>query len=253
MIRLVIKKLISPEEINRIFNELPNIIYKIATRWNLNYTQKGRLFEDEIIKKLQSIGYDPWKAPGSRITVAGLSDVQHEEDIVFVKRFLKDPVYLVEMKWRETNLITKDHIMIFNQKALDIYSNGYIDELKINRMYRIFISSQPLTVAAFKMCLTNGILVLMPFRPDLLDRSKREGGPTVLPPIEWAIVTVNEELRKTPQNPGKTYLLKRLRNFREKIFRDCSSLPHPNIHKGNILLNEYRTLIWEVDPNKLLF
>jgi len=251
VIKLSQENLISPEEVNELYSYLPRIIYEVATRWDLDNTQKGHMFEDEIIKRLQSIGYDPWKAPGRRITVKGLSNVDHENDIIFVKRFSTDPVYLVEVKWRDSDLITKEHIMIFNQKALDIYFRGYIDGLRINKMYRIFIASQPLTLAAFKICLTNGILVLMPFRPDLSDRSKREGGPVILPPLEWAIASIEERIKDKRVDQDKIYLLDRLKKLRGKIFRECSCFPDPNIHKGDLLLDEYRMLIWEVDPEKI--
>lgn len=251
MVKLSKADLISPEEVNELYRDLPRIIYDVAARLNLDNIQKGRVFEDKIIEKLQSIGYDPWKTPGRRITVKGLSNVDHENDIIFVKRFSTDPIYLVEVKWRDSDLITKEHIMIFNQKALDIYFRGYIDGLRINKMFRIFIASQPLTLAAFKICLTHGILVLMPFRCDLIDRSKREGGPVILPPLEWAIAFIKEKIKNKLVNHDEIYLLDRLKRLREKIFRECSLFPAPNVHEGNVLLNEYRTLIWEVDPNKI--
>jgi hypothetical protein len=243
------ENLISPFETTELWNELPLIIHRIASRWDVSDIQKGRMFEDEIIKKLQKMGYDPWKSPGKRLTFQGLSDVNHEEDIVFVKRFSIDPVYIVECKWRSFDLIGKEHLMIFNQKALDIFFKGYIDGLRINRMYRIFISSQPLTLTAFKLALTHGILVLMPFRQDLIDHSKIEGGPVILPPIDWAITMAYEEVKK-----GlivKNFLRERLERFREKIFRDCSSFPSLNAHKGDTLFKEYKTLIWETDPDKV--
>jgi hypothetical protein len=218
-----------------LYQQLPKIVASIHVK-NIDPTMKGRIFEDEVIKRLQGMKFDPWKAPGRRIMIHGLSCVEHEQDIPFVRRFSKDPIYFVENKWKETGFIEKDHILTFNQKVLDIYFKGYIDSLKIGKLYRIFIASRPLTVSAFKMCLTHGMLVLEPTRP----------------PIDWAIVTLERRLKKGQADIDKFYLLSRLKSFRKKIFRECSSFPNPNVHKGDILLQEYRSLIWEVDPTKIV-
>ena len=242
----------TPKEINQLYQQLPRIISCIRVKRNVHPIVKGRMFEDEVIKQLQNMKFDPLKAPGRRITIKGLSDVDHEQDVPFVRRFSSYPIYLVECKWRKTDLIEKDHVMIFNEKAMDIYFKGYVDNIKINKLYRIFVASMPLTVSAFKLCLTCGILVLTPFRPEIINRSQREGGPVILPPIEWSIVSVQRKFGRKPVETDKLYLLARLKKFRKQIFRDCSSLPNPNIHKGSLLLQRYRSLTWEVDPTKIV-
>ncbi len=242
---------ISPEEITNLYYSLGKIV-KVLRKTPCPFQQKGKIFEDQIIKELQKMHFFPWKIPCKRILVKGVSSVGHEVDAIFVRGYSIDPMYFAELKWREYEPINKQEVLIFNQKALDIYFSGYIERVRIARLYRIFISSLPLTIPAFKFCLSHGILVLTPPRNTFLNVLERKNNLAIFPPLDWAITKIKKILQRRPHYQTGRKLLIRLENFRSKIFRACPSLPNIIEHNGQKLLEEYRTLIWEVDPNKLL-
>lgn len=239
-------KLISPLEVNRLYEQLLEII-EVIKQGRVNSRAKGRIFEDEIIKALDRIGYDSLRGLASRLIIRGLSGVNHEHDILFVKRKTKAPQYLVETKWRETACVQENDVMVFNQKVLDIFFNRYIDGIRITDLYRIFVASRPLTFDAFRLCLTYGILVLQPYMRRLKTVSLRTERPVSLPPIDWAIVHITSKHGDEPKDQYIEFLLKRLRNLRGKIFRKCTLSPDNRIHRGTLLYREYKQLVWEVE------
>jgi hypothetical protein len=123
--------------------------------------------------------------------------------------------------------------MIFNQKAFDVFYQMKAKNKKFD-MYRILVSSTPLTSDAFKLCLTLGILALQPYVPAI-----------TLPPVEAAIVKLKKALIRSIST-GKRYLLNSLNQFRSKIFWSCSSLNTRKIEDGASLYARYKELIARV-------
>lgn len=243
-----VNDVISPEEITTLYLRLPRIIGSVQMRRDINHRAKGRMFEDEVIKAIDDIGYDCYRGLGSRLIIIGLSGVYHEHDILFVRRKTKSPQYLVECKWRRKGrYIGKEHVMIFDHKSLDIFFNRYIDGLKLTNLFRIFVVSQPLTLDAFKLCLTYGILVLQPSFPEFPMYSTRETKTISLPPLEWGIIKIASKYGDAPKDKEARSLLAGLYSLRKEIFRKCTSRPNHLVHRGNRLLEKYRQLIWEVE------
>jgi len=192
----------------------------------------GFIFQENVKKFLQrQLHYIPFEIT----RIKGISGLEHEYDSVFIQDLkTKDILLFFECKWHQRgNYTSRYDVMIFNQKAFDVFYQMKAKNKKFD-MYRILVSSTPLTSDAFKLCLTLGILALQPYVPAI-----------TLPPVEAAIVQLKKALIHSISTE-KRYLLNSLNEFRSKIFWSCGSLNTRKIEDGASLYARYKELIARV-------
>lgn len=217
-----------PKDIHKIWVFLPSLS-RVSGR---SPQECGFNFQENVKKFLQrQLHYIPFETT----RIKGMSGLEHEYDAIFIQDLrMRDTLVFFECKWHQAEHYTSRYdVMIFNQKAFDVFYQMKFKNKRFD-MYRILVSSAPLTSDAFKLCLTLGILVLQPYIPAI-----------TLPPVEGAIVQLKKALMYSISTE-KRYLLNSLNDFRDKIFWSCSSLNTRKIEDGESLYNRYKELIARV-------
>lgn len=204
----------------------------------------GNKFEDLIMNFLKELNFPPPLA-GRASPIAGISSVRHEHDIVIrPPNALGNDFLLIECKYRkEGSIIPKDDVMLFNQKALDIFWKNRIREVPIRSLYRVFISYAPLDHNAFRFCLSHGILVLQPFYSKSLYPSRI----SCYPPLQaahWNLVHKQISIIRKRELNDLTVEIKRLM---EITFRKVSEIPNSSEYDGSRLHKKYLDIILKVN------
>jgi len=221
-------KLPKPEDIHITWTYLPSLS-KVSGD---SPQERGFNFQRKIREFLESrLGYIPYLTT----RIIGISGLEHEYDAIFVRDLAtKDNLFFFECKWHQEGYTTSRYdVMIFNQKAFDVYYQIRTRKRKAD-LYRVLISSTPLTADAFKLCLSLGILVLQPYVPA-----------ETFPPLEAAIVQLRKALRSSISTE-KRYLLNSLSEFRKRIFCGCASFYTRRMENGESLHGKYKELIARV-------
>jgi hypothetical protein len=201
------------------------------------------MFEDTIMGFLRDLNFHPPIA-GRASPVSGISSVRHEHDIVLrPPRVIGNDFLLVECKWRKDGqTISKDQVMVFNQKAEDIYLSGRIRDADIKNLYRLFISSVPFDQNAFRFCLAYGILVLQPLCSRILYPSEISN----YPPLQAVIWKTKSERTRFLSAAGASEIEDLEQDVERLIrltFRPVSDLPKSPKFDGSILEKEYLDIV----------
>lgn len=217
-----------PRDIHKIWVFLPSL-----SRVSGSSPQEcGFNFQENVKRFLQrQLHYVPFETT----RIKGTSGLEHEYDAIFIQDLkMRDILLFFECKWHQAGHNTSRYdVMIFNQKAFDVFYKMRAQSRKFD-MYRVLVSSAPLTPDAFRLCLTLGILALQPYIPTI-----------TLPPIEAAIVQLKKALIYSISTE-KRYLLNSLNDFRDRIFWSCGSLNMRKMEDGESLYNRYKELIARV-------
>lgn len=167
--------------------------------------------------------------------MVGISGITHQYDSIFLRRLVikgRKDLLLLECKWHARSVSSdRKDIMIFNQKAFDVYHRLRNEGRNVD-LYRIFVSSVPLKTDAFKFCLSYGILPIQP----------SEDSEKVL--VEFLIRKLMKVMIENPSERTKERrnLIDSLYRFREKVFWGCRSNNNMLIDSGVALLDKYREL-----------
>lgn len=170
----------------------------------------------------------------------GLSGITHQYDCIFLRRLVikrrKDLLFF-ESKWHAESVSSdRQDVMIFNQKAYDVYYRLRNEGRNVD-LYRIFVSSVPLRIDAFKFCLSHGILPIQPYK----ESESFQPMEALLNALETVMIDDPDERIKE-----RNKLIDSLYRFRERIFWGCSSNGHRSMESGDALFNRYRELIARV-------
>jgi len=194
-----------------------------------NPAECGFDFERKVKEFLRSqLGYIPYLTT----RIVGLSGLEHQYDAIFIKTLkTRDCLLFYECKWRQRGAeVSRYDVMIFNQKALDVYY-----KIKTKRehtdLYRVFVSSVPLSFDAFRLCLSLGILAMQQYVP------KR-----TFPPLEAAIVQL-EKANKSSFSTEKRYLIDALTLLRQRTIWGCDSFHIKKMESGETLYMRYKELL----------
>jgi hypothetical protein len=192
-------------------------------------TESGFDFERKVKEFLRShLGYIPYLTT----RIVGLSGLEHQYDAIFIRNLkTRGDLLFFECKWRHRgSAVSRYDVMIFNQKALDVYYKMKSRKTKVD-LYRVFVSSVPLTFDAFRLCLSLGILTLQPYIPK-----------QTFPPLEAAIVQLKKALHDS-YSAEKSYLLDALYVLRERTIWGCDSFHTRKMESGETLYMRYKELL----------
>lgn len=203
---------------------------------------KGNLFEDLVITFLHDLGFPPPIA-GRASPVLGISSVRHEHDIIIrPRKATGNDFILFECKYRKKgSVISKEDVMIFNQKALDIRHIGKIKGVTIRHLHRLFVSYVPLDHNAFRFCLTHGILVLQPFYSRRVYPSKVACYPP-LQAVYWNLKKRANLISSVPRREMRD-LEQNVLRLMKATFRETSELPTSRKYDGATLHRKYLDII----------
>ena len=165
----------------------------------------------------------------------GISGITHQYDSIFLRRLVikgRKDLLLMECKWHARSVSSdRKDIMIFNQKAFDVYHKLRNEGRNVD-LYRIFVSSVPLKTDAVKFCLSYGILPIQPF-----EESEKL-------PVEILVDTLKKVMIENPgeRTKERKNLIDSLYRFRERIFWGCRSNNNMAMESGVVLFDKYREL-----------
>ena len=218
----------------------------LGVRWKTRPPKVyGNKFEDFVLDCLRKLKFPPPIA-GRASPISGISSIRHEHDIVIRPPYASgNDFLLIECKYRKKGkVISKDDVMLFNQKALDIFWSGRIRGVPIRSLYRVFISYVPLDHNAFRFCLSHGILVLQPF----YSRSFYPSKIACYPPLHAAYWHLTKRrLAKGIPKVELTNLISETKNLIEITFRKISEIPDSMEYSGVILHKRYLDIILRVN------
>lgn len=200
----------------------------------------GSKFEDLVLSFLRELKFPPPIA-GRASPVSGISSVRHEHDIIIrPPNASGNDFLLIECKYRKKgSIIPKDYVMLFNQKALDIFWRGKIRGVPIRSMYRVFVSYVPLNHNAFRFCLSHGILVLQPF----YSKSIYPSGVACYPPLQAAYWNITQRCLSTITKLEFNNLLLDIQKLMKQTFRKISEIPNSSEYDGYVLHKKYLDVI----------
>jgi len=165
----------------------------------------------------------------------GVSGLTHQYDCIFLRKLYmkgRKDLLFVECKWHDPSISvnSRNDIMIFNQKALDVYHKLRNEGRNID-LYRVFVTSIPLQIDDIKLCFTNGILPIYP-----IDNEKK------IEPLEVIINRMERLLQVYPykRQHERSRLLELMYDLREKIFWGCNSYAKRRLFEGGLLMDKYR-------------
>jgi hypothetical protein len=129
---------------------------------SLRGPERGRAFEIALYDYCETPGASLCERAGSRTIcgVASASGLRHENDGVIAA---PDIILHVEAK-HLSGEVSKNDLLIFNQKALDFVLTGD-PRIRTRPLYRLFVSGSPLSREARRFALLWGIVVI---EPDML-------------------------------------------------------------------------------------
>lgn len=230
---------LNPEQVYLIWKKINNLSLGILPGIRKSKLT-GNKFEDLILSFLKELKFPPPFA-GRASPVPGISSVRHEHDIIIrPPNAVGNDFLLIECKYRKTGcIIPKDYVMLFNQKALDIFWRGKIRDVPIKSLYRIFISNVPLDHNSFRFCLTHGILVIQPF----YNRSIYPSGIACYPPLQVAYWNIIRRRFPTAIKREIDDLLSEIQKLMRQTFRKVSEIPDSSEYDGTILHRKYLDII----------
>ncbi len=229
---------LNPEQVYIIWKKLNNLSLGLPSGIK---TPKltGNKFEDLILKILRELNFPPPFA-GRASPAPGISSVRHEHDLIIrPPNATGNDFLLIECKYRKSGIIPKDDVMLFNQKALDIFWRGNIRDVPIRSLYRIFISNSPLDHNAFRFCLSHGILVLQPF----YNKSIYPSRIACYPPLQVAYWNIVQRDFPTIIKREIDDLLLDAQKLMKQTFRKISEIPNSSEYDGTTLQKKYLDII----------
>jgi hypothetical protein len=230
---------LEPEQVYIIWKKLNTLSSAVFLR-SKKPKLTGSKFEDLVLRILKELNFPPPFA-GRASPVPGISSVRHEHDLIIrPPHATGNDFLLIECKYRKSgSVIPKDDVMIFNQKALDIFWRGKIRDVAIRSLYRIFISNAPLDHNAFRFCLSHGILVLQPF----YNRVIYPSGIACYPPLQVAYWNLLQ--RRFPMIIRREIddLISDIQKLMKQTFRKVSEIPDSSEYDGLFLHRKYLDII----------
>jgi len=221
----------------------PYEIYSLWRRMNRlrsEETQTWQIFERRVAIFLKEVGCH---LELFSTKLKGISGRHQFEITVRPPAASLDDFILIECKLRRIgSVLLKHEIMIFNEKAIDVYHRKRIGSVPFDNIYRLLVSSVPLDHTAFRFCLANGIKVLMPY----YGRRDYPGRNAIVIPVEVAYCKLADHLiRKGGELSRIDDLMRRLYLFSKREWYPIGHRPIPR-SSGYQMEKEHSSLIRQV-------